>query len=242
MLELPRLTVSWFSAGVSSFVATYLERDSVDKIIYIDIPDQHPDSLRFVTDCEAALGKPIEILKAPMSVDEICNKKRFISSAFGAACTSALKRSVRHDWEQEHSGFALTYIWGMDLDETNRAEALKHNCSYHHKFPLIERGLSKQDAHAILDQLGIKRPKMYDLGYQNNNCIGCVKGGMGYWNKIRVDFPEVFEQRAKMERTIGHSCINGVFLDELDPNAGRMQTEILQDCGIFCMVALKEEL
>ncbi len=37
---------------------------------------------------------------------------------------------------------------------------------------------------------------MYDLGYPNNNCIGCVKGGMGYWNKIRKDFPEVFQKRA----------------------------------------------
>lgn len=59
---------------------------------------------------------------------------------------------------------------------------------------------------------------MYDLGYPNNNCVGCVKGGMGYWNKIRVDFPEVFERRARQEREIGHSCIKGVFLDELDPN------------------------
>ena len=41
---------------------------------------------------------------------------------------------------------------------------------------------------------------MYDMGYPNNNCIGCVKGGMGYWNHIRKDFPEVFDSRAKLER------------------------------------------
>ena len=76
--------------------------------------------------------------------------------------------------------------------------------------------LTKEDTHAILNRLGIRRPAMYDLGYQNNNCIGCVKGGMGYWNKIRKDFPEVFERRAKLEREIEHSCIKGVFLDELD--------------------------
>jgi len=78
---------------------------------------------------------------------------------------------------------------------------------------------------------------MYDLGYSNNNCVGCVKGGMGYWNKIRVDFPEVFENRAKLERLIGHSCIKGVFLDELEPNRGRMSDEVLPECGIFCMMA-----
>ena len=81
---------------------------------------------------------------------------------------------------------------------------------------------------------------MYDLGYQNNNCIGCVKGGMGYWNKIRQDFPEVFEQMAKLEREVGHSCINGVYLDELDPCRGRMEDEIMQDCGIMCYLAMNE--
>ena len=52
---------------------------------------------------------------------------------------------------------------------------------FEHEYPLTEMNLSKQDAHAILDRLGIKRPTMYDLVYQNNNCIGCVKGGM--WNE-----------------------------------------------------------
>ena len=80
---------------------------------------------------------------------------------------------------------------------------------------------------------------MYDLGYTNNNCIGCVKGGMGYWNKIRKEFPEVFSSRAKLERDIGHSCIKGVFLDELDPNRGR-NDEVIPDCGIMCEIALHE--
>ena len=83
---------------------------------------------------------------------------------------------------------------------------------------------------------------MYDLGYANNNCIGCVKGGKGYWNKIRVDFPEVFERRAKMEREIGNSILhdkNGmVFLDELDPYAGKMNDEIMDDCSLFCLRAI----
>ena len=80
---------------------------------------------------------------------------------------------------------------------------------------------------------------MYDLGYPNNNCIGCVKGGMGYWNKIRVDFPEVFAQRAKQERAIGHSCIKGIFLDELEPNRGRMNLEVMEDCSIACQVLVR---
>ena len=77
---------------------------------------------------------------------------------------------------------------------------------------------------------------MYDMGYRNNNCVGCIRGGMGYWNKIRVDFPEVFARRAKQEREIGHSCINGVFLDELDPTRGNINDEVMEDCTIACQL------
>lgn len=58
--------------------------------------------------------------------------------------------------------------------------------------------------------------------------------------KIRKDFPEVFARRAREEREVGRSCINGVFLDELDPNRGRMSDEILEDCGISCELTIKE--
>jgi len=87
--------------------------------------------------------------------------------------------------------------------------------------------------------MSIKRPVIYDMGYKNNNCIGCVKGGMGYWNKIRVDFPEVFKKRAKQERNIGKSCIKGVYLDELGPERGRFEDEITEDCSIYCQLYSK---
>ena len=59
----------------------------------------------------------------------------------------------------------------------------------------------------MLWKAGIKQPVMYSMGYNNNNCIGCVKGGMGYWNKIRKDFPEVFAQMAQIERDVGATCL-----------------------------------
>lgn len=239
------LKVCWISAGVSSFIAGYLARDTVDEYIYIDIADQHPDSMRFIHDCEKALGKEIKIISSTKysRVGDVCRAFRFVNSANGAKCTEVLKKRVRKEWEYEHRECSLTYVWGMDLNEKNRADRLYDTMSYaKHEFPLIEHNLTKADAHAICAQLGIKRPVMYDMGYSNNNCIGCVKGGAGYWNKIRVDFPEVFADRAKMEREIGHSILHNadgmIFLDELDPSAGRMTEEIMDDCSIFCQLAL----
>ncbi len=76
-------------------------------------------------------------------------------------------------------------------------------------------------------------------GIITGQCIGCVKGGMGYWNKIRVDFPDIFNRMLIMERKVGRSCLkedNGsrLFLDELDPSRGRDVAPIIPDCGFFC--------
>lgn len=243
MIERKKLKVCWISAGVSSFVAGYLVKDTVDKFIYIDIADQCPDSLRFIADCEKALGKTIDIIRSEEyeRVGDVCRTFRFVNSAYGAKCTEVLKKRVRKKWEYEHREYDITYVWGMDLNEKPRADRLEETMiEFQHEFPLIDRGLSKQDAHGILAQLGISRPQMYDMGYSNNNCIGCVKGGKGYWNKIRIDFPEVFADRAFMEREIGHSILKDCFLDELPPDAGRMSDEIMEDCSLFCSIAIQD--
>jgi hypothetical protein len=233
------MIVSCFSAGVSSFVATYLVRDKVDKIVYMDVENQHEDSMRFVRDCEKVLGKEIEILQSRYkNVENVIRQFQMIRRIKYAICTDVLKKRVRKEWEQKQTE-PIEYIWGFDLSETDRAERILESMpEFTHHFPLIDKKINKDDAHGMCWRLGIKRPIMYDLGYNNNNCIGCVKGGMGYWNKIRIDFPEVFESMAKLEREIGHSCINGVFLDELEPNRGNMSEEIMGECSIFCHLAL----
>ena len=117
------------------------------------------------------------------------------------------------------------------------------------KLPLINQSLSKADCLAMLDRAGIQLPAMYLLGYHNNNCIGCVKGEAGYWNKIRRDFPEVFERMAQMEERLGRTVCkrewteNGkrmlerIPLRKLPPDAGRYEAESDVECSIFCHMA-----
>ena len=238
-----KLKVYWISAGISSFIAGYLEKDTIDRFIYIDVADQHPDSIRFIKDCEKALGKGIEVLKSAEydSVEDAIRAAGVIRMARTgfAPCTAYLKKRVRKQWEHDHADYEITYVWGFDLNEKHRAENVTETMfEFKHEFPLIENSITKQDCHAMSARLGVKRPAMYDFGYNNNNCIGCVKGGMGYWNKIRVDFPDVFASRAKLERDLNCKCLKECFLDELEPDRGRMPEEILEDCGIFCELAM----
>lgn len=86
--------------------------------------------------------------------------------------------------------------------------------------------------------------------------MAVLRGGRGYWNKIRVDFPEVFERMAETEEKIG-ACINYtdikkdksesgknekklIPLRELDPNAGNYRAEADIECGIFCHMARQD--
>lgn len=97
----------------------------------------------------------------------------------------------------------------------------------------------------MLWKAGIEIPVMYKMGY-NNNCIAYVKGGMGYWNKIRLDFPNKFNEVARIERQVGATCLKDdkgrVFLDELDPRRGDQIQEVIPDCSLICQIELQEIL
>ena len=252
-------------------MATWLVRDKVDKILYQHIEDQHKDTLRFIKDCEMWFGKPIEIIQSPYKcVNNACRAMSYINGPDGAVCSRLLKRRCRKEWEIQNEWFnRFCYVWGMDIaeskpnltrkDKLSRCDALRESMpNQEHLFPLVDKKITKEEAHGILRKAGIKRPAMYDLGYRNNNCIGCVKGGKGYWNKIRIDFPEVFKARSEMERLIGATCLKKkrerpdepaskdntvkLYLDELDPKAGKDEEPVVEECGAMCELINKGEL
>jgi len=85
--------------------------------------------------------------------------------------------------------------------------AVKYNPSHPNSrpiFPLITEVLTKEDCIAYVQKAGINPPNTYALGFSNNNCFktGCVQGGIGYWQKMRNEFPEKFEAMAALEHRL----------------------------------------
>lgn len=244
------MIIAWFSCGATSAVACKMALSMYEnvRIVYIETGSGHPDNERFLKDCERWYGKKIEILRNEdyKDVDDVLIRKRYINGPHGAPCTSILKKDVRYKFE-DSIGEWDGQVWGFDYcpREVNRAIRFKQqNPKTKPLFPLIEKKISKQDALGMLKMAGIEIPTMYKLGYSNNNCIGCVKGGIGYWNKIRRDFPERFNRMAEIERIVGASCLkdtNGrIYLDELDPNRGDIVKPIEPDCSLFCAIEFAE--
>lgn len=243
--------VSWFSCGAASAIATKLAISSgiVPTIYYCEIKQEHPDNMRFLRDCEKWFGIKINVLgndKFSRSTHEVFRKTKFLVSPQGARCTAELKKSLRWQLGRPND----INIMGYTLEEKNRVERLLQSEPLLAMFPiLIERKLTKSDCLSILKSAGIKLPKMYELGYRNNNCIGCVKGQAGYWNKIRSDFPQRFDEMAKIERELnrtickiewrknGKRFLKRVFLDELPLDVGKYESEPEPECGFFCQQA-----
>jgi len=240
--------VCWYSCGVTSAIATKLTLQKYKnkypiEIAYCDTGSEHPDNKRFLLDCEEWFEQEIKILKNPKYKDtwDVYDKHNYLAGVRGQArCSFELKKKVRQDFENIETDLQ---ILGYDFNEQKRIDRFrKNNPEVNVEFPLFNNKITKLDCLNILNKMGIEIPMMYKLGYKNNNCIGCVKGAKGYWNKIRVDFPDVFERMAKKERELGirlnvmgqKGKVVRVYLDELPPNKGNYKSELPISCGLLC--------
>lgn len=202
----PRL-VCWYSHGAASLVAAK-KAIELQPILYPDheivvanifIKDEYQEPQR-VAEASEWLGKGILFLqnwKYKASVDEVVQKTKYMSGVRGARCTKELKKEVRKAWQYDDD----VHVFGMTIEEEHRIDRILDAEPELNIFsPLILLGMTKKDCFEEMTSAGLELPMMYKLGYHNNNCVGCLKaGGAGYWNKIRVDFPEIFEKRARQE-------------------------------------------
>ena len=233
--------VCWFSCGAASAVATKIaisENNGALPLIiaYTEVIEEHPDNKRFLADCEKWFGQEIIILgndKYKRSIYETF-KTSAMNIKGSAPCTQRLKKQVRIKFELPTD----RQVFGYTAEEQNRLDRfIDANNDVDIWTPLIDKGLTKEDCLAMLENAKIELPAMYRMGYLNNNCIGCVKGGMGYWNKIKVDFPKHFERMSNLERFKNQSVLKDRFLDELQPTDGNYPQEQNIECSIFCQLA-----
>ena len=240
--------VCQFSCGAASAVAAklILAESPTDEVLIVNafVRQEHEDNRRFLRDCETWFAHPVTVVRNELynaSTYEVWTRKRFMKNRFTAPCSSALKRDAIAKLMLPGDISVIGYT--SDKRERDRADRLADLFPEEaFRFPLIERGLGKADCLAIIQNAGIELPMMYRLGYNNANCIGCVKGGEGYWNKIRRDFPAEFIQIADIQESLGPGA--NLFRDrhtqeryslrDLPPNKGRYQDEPEISCGFVC--------
>lgn len=201
--------IAWWSGGVTSAVTCWymiklFGLENV-RVIFIDTRNEDDDTYRFKLDCEKWYGCCIETIASTEyeSIEDVWYKHLSLNVATGAICSTKLKREVREDW-QKHNEW-LSQAFGFDLKEAKRALSMSLNYpTVKAVYPLMYYGLLKKDCAKIVQDVGIELPRMYQLGFQNNNCFktGCVQGGIGYWQLMRELFPDKFFAMAKREHEL----------------------------------------
>jgi hypothetical protein len=247
--------VCQFSCGAASAVATKLALAQYGgthdvQIINAYVKQEHEDNRRFLADCEGWFGRQITQLrdtKYDADIIKVFRSAQFVKGRRGAPCTLRLKRKLLDNWKMPND----IIVFGFTAEEEDRWEDWQQrNPGRMALAPLVTAALGKEDCKAMVQRAGLRLPAMYELGYDNANCKGCVKGGEGYWRAVREDFPDEFEAMCLVQDEIGPGSWflryrSGPREDERFPlrdlPAGKaVRNEGLPSCSFFCEMAEQE--
>ena len=203
--------IAWFSGGIASAVEVYvcicLFGIENIRIVFMDTGNEDEDTERFLVDCEKWYGKKIERLtfigRKYGSIQDVWRRFNSLNVAHGAICSSELKRELRMEFQRNEKYSYQAH--GFDITESKRAIGMSLNYADSNPiYPLMMLGLQKKDLFKIVQDAGIRPPRVYEFGFHNNNCFktGCVQGGVGYWQKMGREFPEKFDAMAKVEHEL----------------------------------------
>lgn len=250
--------VCQFSCGAASAVAARLavaQHGDDCVILNAEIANECSDNRRFLADCERWLGRKFVVLrdeKYDADINRVFRRVGFIKGRYGAACTTRIKRGLLQKFEQPGDILVL----GFTAEEQDRVDDWHEawGDSRPAVFPLIERGLTKEDCKAMVIRAGIELPLQYRRGYQNANCKTCVKGGERYFRAVREDFPEEFEELCQSEDFIAslHGENARLLRHRSGPLKGKRfalrdlqpgptdRADAPPECGLFCEMAEQE--
>jgi len=236
--------VSWYSCGAASAIATKLTLTDapVAEVVYCETGGEHSDNERFLADCEIWFGKSITRLRSNKyaSTWEVWESRSYLAGISGAPCTSELKVAPRLAWQRPDD----VHVFGYTADKPDiiRADRLRLNYpDMQIRTPLIDAGIDKRACIAMIENAGIAVPAMYRLGFQNNNCIPCVKAtSPNYWANVRKHFPNEFDRMAQLSRRLDVRLTRfggeRRFIDEI-PSDHPLTDAIAPSCDFLCHLA-----
>lgn len=158
--------------------------------VFTDVNGEHPDNYRFLAETQYAIGsRLIKITNDGDTIWDVFKRHRFLGNTRVDLCSRILKREAILSWLRGNVDPTNTIIsLGIDWTEAHRFDRAQPRWAadgFTIDAPLIDQPRDKQDAQAWLDAEGIRRPYLYDLGFEHANCGGgCVKAGIKQFKRL----------------------------------------------------------
>lgn len=197
-----------YSGGIGSFVAAHLLKQKLPasdiELVFCDTLIEDEDLYRFLQESAAALELPLTRLTDGRTPWEVFRDVKYQGNSRKAQCSRVLKR----DQMQKYlAGLPEppVLVLGIDYEEMHRLpRAQEANSAYTVIAPLCEPPfIPYNERLKIVEQYGLRLPRLYTLGFPHNNCGGfCVRAGLAQFDLLRKTFPERFKWHKEQQKAL----------------------------------------
>ena len=192
-----------FSGGIGSWAAAKRVHASMGRhsdelvLLFTDTKTEDEDLYRFIEEAAADVGGELVTIADGRDVWEVFFDNRMIGNTRADICSRVLKRDLARDWIETNCDPDDSVIYmGIDWTEIHRFDrAAPRWLPYTLKAPMTESPLlSKQDVLKWATGLGLRPPRLYEMGFPHNNCGGFLRQAR------TISFPETASGNARTVR------------------------------------------
>lgn len=211
-----------FSGGLCSFWAAMRVKDRHGTenmvLLFADTLIEDADLYAFNEQASAIIGVPITRIAVGLTPWQLFRQEGLIGNSRYPICSVYLKREPLDAWRRDNAkdelGQAQGALWddgrpggvlyvGFDWTEENRlADIRREKPTWRIEAPMTESPYwDKCRMQREAEKLGLKIPRLYELGFPHNNCGGCcVRAGISHWVHLLRVLPDRFMQWEREER------------------------------------------
>lgn len=206
----PKKHIVLFSGGLGSYFTTKrLIENGIPKediiLLFTDTKVEDEDLYRFLDDAEKKLEIPITRFSDGRDIWQVFKDVRYLGNSRRDPCSRVLKRELSREFVKQFGPKNCIIYLGFDWTEIHRLEkAIEAWKPYQIDAPLCNAPyIDKNDMKRMIEEDGIRLPRLYELQFQHNNCGGgCVKAGIGHFAHLLDVFPERFALWEQKEQEI----------------------------------------
>ena len=201
--------IVFFSGGMSSFFTAVRAKEKYGtiRLLFTDTRYEDEDLYRFLNETSEYLDSELIQIADGRTPWEIFNDVKFLGNSRVDPCSKILKRDLAKNWIKTNYPDAASAVLhlGMNWDEEHRLErSTRYWEPYRVEGLLTEPPyMSRDDMIKHLDLIGIKPPRLYDLGFPHNNCGGfCIKAGQAHFRLLLEKLPEKYAEAEQEEERL----------------------------------------
>ena len=164
--------------------------------LFADTKSEDEDTYRFLPEAAANIGAPLVTIADGRNIWQVFEDERFLGNSRVDPCSKILKRELMDKWIKANASESIQ-VFGFDWHEGHRLERMRNvRPDLHIEAPLMNKPLMmKSQILAALRAEGIRPPRLYDLGFDHNNCGGgCVKAGQASFALLLRTMPKRFAE------------------------------------------------